>query len=341
MSKPYKFNHKLLDRLERMRDGETSMDTATENATVAPRRKIASQKAQPVRDVRNVSPSEARIMLNKNIRNRPLMPGVVAKYAESMRRGEWKHSPEPISFDWHGNLLDGQHRLKAVETTGLTQTFELSFGWDPETFDVIGKGAPRGTGADLALLGYKNANHLHAVTRRMAAYVRAGYLNYSIAKSGSNGTVGGALWVSPQELLDFVDAYPPIVDSVQKVRPLFDHRMTRPTTISFAYALFAPFHDGTQAFLERVVSGLGLKEGDPAAHLHRRLIANLSAPKGDKLDPGMAFAYFVLALNRDAEGRDMKRLALPKNDAFPQPIIQPAADVAKQIGWPEPRGDAS
>jgi len=317
------------------------MDIATTRTGNTIIKSSEKRTANPTRETRKITPAQAKEMLKLNVRNRPLKRSVLLRYAESMRRDQWKHSPEPISFDWNNHLIDGRHRLEAIVLSGTTQVFDVSYGWDPDTFDVIGKGAPRGTDADLALLGYKNANHLQAVARRMTSYVRAGYLNRSIVGTGSNGTVGAGLWVSPQEILDFVDAYPPLTDSVQHALPLYQHRgMARPASISFAYALFSPFFAGTLPFLQRAITGLNLKEGDPAAHLHRRLITNLSAPKAEKLDAATVFAYFVIALNRDAEGREMKRLALPKNEMYPQPVIQPAVEIAKVVGWPEPRGES-
>lgn len=66
-----------------------------------------------------VTPSLARSLLIKaNPLNRR-SEKVIDRYAGAMRRGEWKISHQGIAFDINGMLVDGHHRLYAIERAGV------------------------------------------------------------------------------------------------------------------------------------------------------------------------------------------------------------------------------
>lgn len=60
-----------------------------------------------------ITPDEARILLEKNIRNRSISKSLVKKYSKMMRDEEWYETHQSIAFDENGVLVDGQHRLLA------------------------------------------------------------------------------------------------------------------------------------------------------------------------------------------------------------------------------------
>jgi len=91
-----------------------------------------------------VTPELARIILNDHNRdNRAVKPAVVKKYARMMQIGDWKLSPETISLSNTGRLLNGQHRLMAVEASGVTVSFLFAYGFDEDVFSVLDRGAAR------------------------------------------------------------------------------------------------------------------------------------------------------------------------------------------------------
>ena len=65
--------------------------------------------------VETITPAKAREYLTKNIANsRKLSKSKAKQYADDMRSGRWELNGEPIVFDEHGILKNGQHRLAAI-----------------------------------------------------------------------------------------------------------------------------------------------------------------------------------------------------------------------------------
>lgn len=96
-----------------------------------------------------ITPDLAREYLAKNIdKNRPIRKALVHAYAEQMKRGEWKITPQGISFDQKGRLIDGQHRLMAVIESGAKVPMYVTTGVPVDRMLMIDCGAKR-TAADI------------------------------------------------------------------------------------------------------------------------------------------------------------------------------------------------
>jgi len=61
-----------------------------------------------------------QILESANIENRRMRMWWANAIAQMIRRGEYVASPQPISFDDSGVLIDGQHRLKGIALSGKT-----------------------------------------------------------------------------------------------------------------------------------------------------------------------------------------------------------------------------
>jgi hypothetical protein len=113
-----------------------------------------------------VTPEKAAEWVEKNITidvaehgNRNIKEWRVAYYKDLMRRGEWNEcNGETIKFDASGNLIDGQHRLRAQIELGLSLWYSVAFNCSHRAFVTIDCGGVR-TGSDaLTMVGEKNAN---------------------------------------------------------------------------------------------------------------------------------------------------------------------------------------
>lgn len=94
-------------------------------------------------EIIDVTPTLAGQLLNANTGNRRLRKDHVHDLAQRMRRGEWRLSPEAISFDVNGRLIDGQHRLNAIVDSGVTCRMLVVFDAPAESFAVIDQGIRR------------------------------------------------------------------------------------------------------------------------------------------------------------------------------------------------------
>lgn len=92
-----------------------------------------------------IDPERARALLASNEGNRKLRPGMVDKYAQIMRTGNWLTTPEPIIIGKSGRLLNGQHRLTAAIKAQAVLKFLVISGVDEGVFSAIDRGGTRTT----------------------------------------------------------------------------------------------------------------------------------------------------------------------------------------------------
>ena len=107
---------------------------------------IKKWKNMPSMTCMTITPEMAQDMLDRNYeKNRNQMGGVIASYAEDMKRGFWKsQKSSPIVFTKDGILIDGQHRLRAIIEAGLSIPMWVICDAKLEDFDYIDNNTPRG-----------------------------------------------------------------------------------------------------------------------------------------------------------------------------------------------------
>lgn len=74
---------------------------------------------EPRVEILNITPELARLMLQKNTRNRSLKAERVKAIADSIKAGRYVFTNASIGFDKDGVLVDGQHRLEAIIQAGI------------------------------------------------------------------------------------------------------------------------------------------------------------------------------------------------------------------------------
>lgn len=98
-----------------------------------------------------ITPEVASEMLMKNYRNRRINKRRVAMLMNDMENGNWTESPQPISLDAEGNLLDGQHRLTAIKKLGIP--VQMSVAYEVPKEAVIDRVLERASGDALYMRG--------------------------------------------------------------------------------------------------------------------------------------------------------------------------------------------
>ena len=120
--------------------------------------------------VEAITPQQAAMYLKKNANNRKLSPRRIASYARAITSGEWQINGETIKFAENGELLDGQHRLKAIVQADTVVETCVVRGLDSTAFKTIDGGKARSAGDCLYVLKYRHPNALAAATRMLCAY---------------------------------------------------------------------------------------------------------------------------------------------------------------------------
>ena len=101
--------------------------------------------------IQQITPAEAAGWLeHRNGTNRRVREMVVRGFTREMRAGEWLVNHQGIAFDQKGNLLDGQHRLRALVRSNRPVRMLVSTGWPAKheavrstTMDTVDRGTPR------------------------------------------------------------------------------------------------------------------------------------------------------------------------------------------------------
>lgn len=117
-------------------------------------------------ELHTFTPDEAEYLLaNHNNKNRRLSNTRARSLADAMKKGQWKLNGETIVFGSSGNVMTGQHRLRACVIAGLPLTTWVVRNVPDEYFSTMDQGAKKTAGEILGIDGETNSNYLAAVAR--------------------------------------------------------------------------------------------------------------------------------------------------------------------------------
>ena len=94
-----------------------------------------SKRVKYTYQVESIDPKKARQYLSKvHLRQKGRdFKGVIQTYADEMKNGTWDTNvAQTISFDDTGALIDGWHRLHAIELANVTLPFLVARNVDPQ-----------------------------------------------------------------------------------------------------------------------------------------------------------------------------------------------------------------
>jgi hypothetical protein len=94
-------------------------------------------------EIMMVTPEMARSWLSNQVRNRKLIMSHVKYLANEIRQGRWRLSPQGIAFGDNGQLLDGQHRLRAIIEAGIAVKMLVVFDSPLGNFPILDRGVSR------------------------------------------------------------------------------------------------------------------------------------------------------------------------------------------------------
>ena len=117
-----------------------------------------------------ITPKKAKKYLETNMdNNRKIKRQVVARYARDMKNGHWEvdSTDNKITFNSNGELVDGQHRLKAIIESGVSLDMRVFRNVDATVFD---KGSVRTTRDILIMDGkYIDVTNNEVATAKLLA----------------------------------------------------------------------------------------------------------------------------------------------------------------------------
>lgn len=257
-------------------------------------------------ELKTITPQIAKKLLENNSGNRPINAVHVEELVKEIKAGRWKVNGDMIRLSVSGRILDGQHRLTAIIKAGMTMQTWVGEGLDDDIFDTIDVGKRRSGGDTLGCLGEKNAYRLSAALILVDKYM--------------TGRVERGATYSNGEMQELLEKYPEVRESIQSLK---GRKLILPAILDSCHYLFSrKDHAAANLFLERVLRGSGLAEGDPEYVLREKLVANSLAKA--KLSKAHVFALCIKAWNHSRSGRKITHLKLTEREGklIEFPIVQ-------------------
>ncbi|WP_408952058.1 hypothetical protein [Lysobacter sp. Hz 25] len=257
-----------------------------------------------------IAPETAQLWLERNDTNRPMRKSAVAQYASELRCGLWKRSGQTIKFSRTGRLLDGQHRLAAIVSSGVTADWDVTFGIADSAFDVIDTGRVR-TGTDVLVIEGVSPREA-----RIAASALPMILNHEMGRAPHS-----THRYTNQLMLNYWLDQPQLAKSTRFVATL--PRQLVP--ITYAKALFLHWvlwrKDPAVAtqFLTQLFTGESLSRTSPVFQLRLKFLDDRM--EGRAFDAGTQLHACIKAWNALRSGKSLKshRSLFPQpNEPFPE-----------------------
>jgi len=248
-----------------------------------------------------VTPEIAQSWLDLNTRNRAKRKRNIEKYTSDMIKGFWTINGATIVFSATDILLDGQHRLESIVTSGTSQYLFVFWGVkDLNVQDTIDTGTARALRDQMVIKGRENANYLSSTVSRIVA-VDKGMLSYAEAPTH-------------QEALAFLEANPDVVRAGEIAAMAGKARLRlSPAAVGAAYFYCARINQefADVWFESQVIKGLALMPGDPAKAFRDRTEANFRTT-GKSFNAPDTYNYLVSCWNAARDGRKLEKAAQPK-----------------------------
>ena len=216
--------------------------------------------------------------------------------------GEFQFTGEPIQISQEGNLLNGQHRLRATKETGVPIDVLVIFGMPQDVFAILDQGARRNWADVLSATGHQNAKKLAAAIAQMEAYSRNQFGRNNTAYRNANERHKGN-----EEVIELAARYPGLGDHVTNSSPFIGNSVLAAT--SYLTASISPSDSADfVAVLKNHdnVSNPTLFQDNALALRSRLLRAKTAKNPKDKLPQEVAAAYTVLAWNASRDGKQLR-----------------------------------
>lgn len=254
----------------------------------------------------SITPEVAARWLKFNVKNRNIRRQDVDRYKRDMASGSWHLDGSPIRFAQDGALLDGQHRLTAIVESGVTVTMLVVRGIVADAQTVMDTGRRRTAADALAINGHKNYSTLAAVAL--------------LALSVEAGQIDSRYEASHEEILNYIDANPGIVDSVETVKPYCRKTDCPPSVVAYTHWVLSRLSPTMATdFWQSASEKVGLSEGDPVIALTNRFAE--SRRNRERLPKRVYLSLIFRAWNARRAGKTMRfiRISSPAGGLVPIP----------------------
>ena len=238
--------------------------------------RIDGSQIEPITEIVTLTPTLAKLLLERNKENRPLSETQLERLARDLNSGRWEFNGETIVIAKTGELNNGQHRCHAVISSGRSMRVIMVFGTERTSRMTIDTGVTRTVGHFLAMNGHHDVNNLAAIASNLWQYKQNGRLSHN-----------GRDKPTKAEALMIVNHYSDIPESLLFVSRKGAGRICTRSLLGFVHYVIghARGNPAIEAFLEKLIDGTELKKDDPILYCRNRLIEMKSTMKlGEKAE---------------------------------------------------------
>lgn len=281
------------------------------------------------------------------LKQRRPSPNLIREWQAAIKAGEWRAVPPGLIWSTPGDdgkaaLLNGQHRLRAQVSTGLTLPWLVTYNCPLDAFPLIDTGKKRTTGDALFMAGAADTGNVGAQLGS-ALRLMVCYLRYA-AQVGQEGPLAEGesafpewtLWnrvrVSNPSILTALREHSGMQESI---RVGYRIRNSKTGLGGFNTAAIAWFHRlvsdmdpgyGTEGgpldvFLRQIVTGEHIGKDDPALALRNWFLAGMpcGGEMSHRTQRERALFGLIAAWNAFARRQPMDRLRFTRADRMPLP----------------------
>ncbi len=256
-----------------------------------------------------ISPEMADQFLTSNEGNRKLSNRHVERLAGFMKEGRWVLNNDSICFSPSGRLLNGQHRLHAIASSGVTVPMGVLYNVSEEAFKWMDTETRRRRAADF--IGGPRARSQESLARFLETLPLSDSPSVCPAYRGT---------LSNEQLLDRVGDDPVIEEAVVMAGSYFSSRLVvripHTSAAAFCYdAINAGIEEEVGDFLRKLSTGEELAKGDAVLALRNYLLRGrhkaLSVSSG--AIRRIVYAMLLRMWEYHAKGTKCQKIYVPKS----------------------------
>lgn len=256
----------------------------------------------PVAKLETITPEKALELLVENNMNRSVTYRLVERIAEEITAGRWQVNGDAIRIAEDGTILDGQHRLMAIEKSGIAVETFIVYNLKKECFSTINTNCRSRSSSDvLSIAKETNCTTLATALNWVCRYSDESLISkkhYSIADQ--------------QETLV---KHPEIRKSVGLAMQVKNRLLPSAPTAFLHYMFHQKDAELADIFINGISGGYDVKYSNFRL-FNEKLIRNFTAKV--KIDRNEIVILGVKAWNATRQNLSLKVLRFDSNEAAPK-----------------------
>jgi hypothetical protein len=280
-----------------------------------------------------IDPEHAEHLLEKYTKNRTISKVHMIKYATDMMQGLWRFNAVPILISKDGEIMDGQHRLKAIIKSGVSQKIVVIWGVDKSAFMTIDQGKPRSGGDVLSIIGLSKEK-----STAISALIikRYNFYNGRIGTMGNAGRIYNSSNINNRAAMNnemiigeyegkkafYDEIYYKFSEFKIDDRNTIKHSFKKIGGWRNPFVIYSILYEinstAANDFIKKLALGSGLQDGSPILFLRNKIIELMNYDK--KISYRELVIFYLKSWNAYRLGQKVSHFIVKEGDKIPDII---------------------